>query len=417
MSMAAAGYNGRYQERATPANRLELALAVAFVALAPVTYLSLDALYFTASDFFGVATLILMLVNRRVPLAFFGPATSLWLIAFLLFLGGLMLGSVVRGDPQAGLVVFLQYSYSLIIIPMVISARRLEETLLLMRVFVLSVAAIMLHGAFLVNFVSDPDPRLVSPSGRLRSLIGRENAAATMAAVAITFSVYLRMTGAIRVVHFLPSLAILVYGLLLTGSNTGFGVAVVGVGFVLLFMGQVRAILASLAVSGLAAFIILQFGETVLPEVFRERVFGALVSGDLYQAGTFEDRFELIREAIGVADTTIFLGLGADQFRVISVQNAPVHNAYLLILAEGGLISFLGLCGLFLAGAALGVGAITNPDSRARGALTLAIVVFFALLLNAFAHFYARFWHVPLALAMSLSLPRGVQSMYPYRLS
>ena len=417
MSVAEAGYNGRFQERATPANRLELALAVAFVALAPVNYLSLDALYFTASDFFGVATLILMLVNRRVPLAFFGPATSLWLIAFLLFLGGLMLSSVVRGDPQAGLVVFLQYSYSLIIIPMVISARRLEETLLLMRVFVLSVAAIMLHGAFLVNFVSDPDPRLVSPSGRLRSLIGRENAAATMAAVAITFSVYLRMTGAIRVVHFLPSLAILVYGLLLTGSNTGFGVAVVGVGFVLLFMGQVRAILASLAVSGLAAFIILQFGETVLPEVFRERVFGALASGDLYQAGTFEDRFELIREAIGVADTTIFLGLGADQFRVISVQNAPVHNAYLLILAEGGLISFLGLCGLFLTGAALGVGAITNPDSRARGALTLAIVVFFALLLNAFAHFYARFWHVPLALAMSLSLPRGVQSMYPYRLS
>jgi len=417
MSVAEAGSNGSFQELATPANRLELALAIVFVALAPVNYLRLDALYFTASDFFGVATLILMLVNRRVPLAFFGPATSLWLISFLLFLGGLMLGSLLQGDPLAGLVVFVQYSYSLIIIPMVISARRLDETLLLLRVFVISIAAIMLHGAYLVYFVSDPDPGLVSPSGRLRSLIGRENAAAAMAAVAIVFNVYLRLVGAIRVVHFVPSLAILIYGLLLTGSNTGFGGAVVGVAFVLLFMGQVRAILASLAISGLAAFIIVQFGETVLPEIFQERVFGALASGDLYQAGTFADRFELIREAIGVADATIFLGLGADQYRVISAHDAPVHNTYLLILAEGGLISFLGLCGLFLTGTALGVGALTNPDSRARGALTLAIVVFFAVLLNAFAHFYARFWHVPLALAMSLSLPRGAQSMYPYRLS
>lgn len=417
MSLAEAGSNRNFGGAASSAGRLELGLAVVFVALAPVNYLRLDAVYFTASDFFGIATLAVMLLNRRVPLDFFGPATSLWLISFLLFLGGLMLGSLLRGDPLAGLVVFAQYSYSLIIIPMVISARKLDEALLLLKVFVLSIAVIMLHGAFLVNFVSDPDPSLVSPSRRLRSLIGRENAAAAMAAAAITFNVYLRATGAIRVAHFVPVLAVLIYGLLLTGSNTGFGGAVIGVGFVLLFMGQARAIMVTLAVAAVGVLIVVQFGEAVLPEIFLKRVFGALASGDLDQAGTFEDRFELIREAIRVTDGTIFLGLGADQYRTISAQGAPVHNTYLLVLAEGGLVSLVGLCGLFLAGAALGVGAIATPDNRARGALTLAIVVFFALLLNAFAHFYARFWHVPLALAMSMSLPRGTQSMYPYRLS
>ena len=197
-----------------------------FVALAPVNFLRLGGIYFTASDFFGIATLMLMLLNRRVPLAFFGPVTSLWLLSFLLFLGGLMLGSMLGGDPLAGLVVFVQYSYSLIIIPMVISARRLDETLILLRVFVFSIAAIMLHGAILVNFVSNADPTIVSPSGRLRSLIGRENAAAAMAAVAITFNVYLRLIGEIRIRYFVPSIAVLIYGLLLTGSNTGFGGAV-----------------------------------------------------------------------------------------------------------------------------------------------------------------------------------------------
>ena len=99
MSVAAAGTIGSAQAPAAPAQRLELALAVVFVALAPVNFLRLGGIYFTASDFFGIATLMLMLLNRRVPLAFFGPVTSLWLLSFLLFLGGLnLLGLGVMGE-------------------------------------------------------------------------------------------------------------------------------------------------------------------------------------------------------------------------------------------------------------------------------------------------------------------------------
>lgn len=394
------------------AKRLELYLAVVTVALSPMNYLRLDVAYFTASDFFGFLTLLVMLLNRSVPLRFYGPVTSIWLFSLMLFLGGLLLGSIVQGDPVDGLIACIQYSYSLIIIPVIIAYRRLDETFLLMRVLILSIAAIMLLGAYLVEFMPDANPRLVSGSGRLRSLLERENAAGAMAAVAITFSVYLKMVGMFRLVYFMPIMAVLLYGLMLTGSNTGFGATVLGVGTVLLLVGKVGTILVTLFFVIVCSAIAMQFGDLFLPEVFQRRVFGALSSADIEQAGTFADRFELMREAIRFSNDTVWLGLGADQYRESSAHDAPVHNAYLLLLSEGGILSLIGLCGFFISGFALGLRAYKPRQGLMLGALTIAIFILFALMLNAFAHFYARFWHIPLALAMSISLPRASYSMY-----
>lgn len=399
-------------DRQTQARRLELYLAGATVALSPMNYFRLEMAYFTASDFFGFLTVIVMLLNRSVPLRFFGPATSLWLFSLMLFLGGLLLGSIVQGDPVDGLIAFVQYFYSLVLIPIIISCRRLEETFLLMRVLIYSVSAIMLFGIYLIVFVPDANPMLVSGSGRLRSLLERENAAGAMAAIAITFSVYLRIVGIFGLVHFVAIMAILVYGLMLTGSNTGFGAATLGTGMILLLAGGVRTIVAAALLAAIFSATVLQFGDLFLPEVFQRRVFGALSSVDIEQAGTFMDRFALMQEAFQLSNETVWLGLGADQYRTFSSYGAPVHNTYLLVLSEGGVLSLLGLSGFFLSAFALGIVAYRSPESRMLGALTLVTVILFALLLNAFAHFYARFWHVPLALAMSLSLPRVAYSMY-----
>ncbi|WP_298908903.1 O-antigen ligase [uncultured Aliiroseovarius sp.] len=393
--------------RKTSAKQLELYLAIATVALSPMNYLRLDVAYFTASDLFGFMTLIFMLLNRTVPLRFYGPTTSLWHFSFILFVGGLLLSSIAHGDPVDGLIVSLQYFYSLIIIPIIIACRRLDETFLLMRVLIYSIAAIMLHGIYLVTFVPDASPRLVSGSGRLRSLLERENAAGAMTAIAITFSLYLRLTRRFRLKHFAPTLVILLYGLMLTGSNTGFGATVLGASLVLLLVGSFRTTLITVGLGGIFIAITLLAGDLFLPEVFQRRVLGALSTADLSQAGTFSDRAALIQEAFQLSNDAKWLGFGANQYRIISHHGAPVHNTYLLILLEGGIMSLLGMCGLFFSALALGIGAYRNPESRSRGVITLVTVILFILVLNAFAHFYARFWHVPLAIAISLSLPRA----------
>ena len=389
--------------------RLEMALATATVALTPMNYFRLEELYFTAADLCGLATLVLMLINRRIRLDFFEIATPLWLGSSVLFIAGLALGSLTHGDPVAGVVVCVQYLYSLIIIPIILAGRDYRQTIFLLKVFVASVAVVMVHGAYLVHFAVNPDERLLSPSGRLRSLIERENAAGAIAAIALTMSLFLYVEKEIRLLVFCLLLAVLLYGVMLTGSNTATAASIAGPVLFLIFSRRVRGLAIAAATMALIGFIISRFGASVLPEVFQRRVAGAISSADLEQAGTFVNRFELIQEAIGIADRHALLGMGADQFREISRFEAPVHNTYLLVLSEGGILSLLGLFGILLTGVIIGGRLTRDRTTLPRAALTLATVIFFALLINAFAHVYARFWHVPLALALSVSLRRGDQ--------
>src|SRR3546814_3033601 len=60
------------------------------------------------------------------------------------------------------------------------------------------------------------------------------------------------------------------------------------------------------------------------------------------QAGTFTGRMDLILEAWEIVEDTMFVGIGVDQYRVVSPTQVPVHNMYLLLWAEGGLLALLG---------------------------------------------------------------------------
>ena len=111
----------------------------------------------------------------------------------------------------------------------------------------------------------------------------------------------------------------------------------------------------------------------------------------------------LIQEAFRLADDYLLIGMGVEQFRHISVFDAPVHNTYLLLLNEGGLLSLCGLVVLMLAGLPAALSHLGDRRHRGVAATTLTILLIFALMLNTFPHFYARFWNVPLILALSLS--------------
>ena len=137
--------------------------------------------------------------------------------------------------------------------------------------------------------------------------------------------------------------------------------------------------------------------------MFRDRVLNGILAGDVEQAGTFSDRVMLIQEAIRIAPDWLLVGMGADQYRYFSAYGHPVHNTYLLLLNEGGLLSLSGLLLLLLTGLPAAFLALSSGPTRKNGALTLTILLIYALVLSTFPHFYARFWNVPLILALSVS--------------
>ncbi|MEQ3748134.1 MAG: O-antigen ligase family protein [Celeribacter sp.] len=383
--------------------RVELLLVALTVFLAPINYLRAEFAYVTLSDLFAVLSLAVMVFRGTLPLYPFGRASLMWYGSVFLLILGLLLGSTVNGDLANGVEVVGQYCVALVLLPLLILCRPRFEMLLLIKVFVLSLVVVMLHGAYVIAYTPG-DLRFVSRSGRLSSLIERENAAGALAAMGVVFTLWLYFIKEIRLFPLLLALVPLGYGLLLTGSNTGFFLTAIGALTLAVLSGAPR-ILGGVVLCGVALLaVIVTWGELFLPEIFLKRVFGALQTRSMSAAGTFDDRMFLIREAFGITRDTLAIGLGANQYRLISAHGAPVHSTYLLLLAEGGLISLLGHAGLLLASFHIGWPALIDRRRRWMGVLTLTILLMFIMVQTGIAHVYARFWVVPWYLALSASL-------------
>lgn len=377
-------------------------LAAVAVFLSPMNYLRAPGVYFTASDLAVVLALVVMLRQGALPRRPFGPATGLWVAGFLLLATGLLLGSIAHAAGVELGVVLAQYAFSLLLIPLVVAGRSLDETVTLARVLVLSIVVVMLFGIWMIHVAADPPKVFVSYNGRLRSLVERENEAAALGAVAIVFLLGLWGAGRARLWELIIALPILAYGIMLTGSNTGLGCATLGVAAVMLLAPSGRLTLfVVLTLSAILALGVLF--PVLVPDVFRTRVLEGITTGDPSLAGTFTDRLLLMQEAFLLADNRLLIGMGAEQYRTISVFDTVVHNTYLLLLNEGGLLSLCGLVVLMLSGLPAALSHLSDARYRALAATTLTTLLIFALMLNTFPHFYARFWNVPLILAFSLS--------------
>lgn len=386
------------------ARRTELLLAAAATALAPINYLRLPAFYFTASDMAALLCLCVMLANGTVRLRPLGAGTAPWLLGLGLLSAGLLASSIAAGAVDRGLIAAGQYVYSYFLLPVVICARPWRETILLVKLFVASILAMCVHGIWLIHFAENTTLRFVSGSRRLLSFVERENELASLMSMTAPLLLWLAAARLVHAITAAAAMLLLLYGLTLTGSNTGLMTMVVGCAVFGLATLNLRQLMTAAAFAAGLFFAVIQWGHLFLPAVFQKRVLGALESGDIDQAGTFSGRYDLIVEAFGFADDHLLMGMGADQYRVISAHGAPVHNAYLLIWTEGGLIALCGLLLMMAAGGIVASRAARRRGGRVSAACALAVLLLFMVMINAIAHVYARFWVAPLALALSIAV-------------
>lgn len=366
-----------------------------------------SSILFTVSDLLYVVSLGILVLSEKLPLAPLGRATSLWYTASLLLFGGLLASSMVNGDPVRGFIVVSQYAFAYVLLMWVIvrdedldSVRRLVVCL------VLGLLIIDLHGVysfFAIGYV--PGVRgAVTGGGRLATLLGNANEAAAMNAAVVPFVLYLWQSGTLRLVFAVPALALMSVTVILTSSNSGLASFVASV---VVFAGLSNNRMF-LRIAGFALVIALIFyfggGTDLLPETFQRRVLGALATGDLSEAGTFVDRLALMKEAEAMIlqHGFLLLGIGADQFRVLSVQGAPVHDVYLLVWAEGGLFALVGWLLFFVICLALGMVARTRRGSAQEGATLIAVALTFLVFAISNPHIYSRNWLTPVMLGLSL---------------
>src|SRR3546814_12608715 len=103
---------------------------------------------------------------------------------------------------------------------------------------------------------------------------------------------------------------------------------------------------------------------------------------------------DLILEAWEIVEDTMFAGIGVDQYRVVSPTKVPVHNMYLPLWDEGGLLALLGWM-LLLTIAGVSVVRVYWVDRQAA-ALGSSVRSTFLICSAASPHSYERMWLVPL---------------------
>jgi len=382
------------------ARRFEFGLACAVVFFAPMNVLRLPAFYFTASDAFACLCLGFMLLNRSVQLRPLGPGTAFWMFGLATCVAALLASSLLAGAEDRGIILILQYLFAYFLLPLVLLGRSWEQTFTLMRVFVISIVLMILHGIYVVDIIAETNTVFVSGSGRLQGFGERENECGSLIALTVPMVLSMVLMGAMRAWTAVFLLPLLAYGIMLTGSNTALYAMLLGLAMV--FMGALT--LRRLAL-GVMVAPLLWLGlnapsvQAYLPATFQKRVLGGLATGNLDTAGTFADRMQLNAEAFRLGSDVVLLGYGADQYREISAWHAPVHNLYLLMWIEGGFLAVAGFI-LMMAGGVVTLLCALPRDRNVFmcGFITLGL---FAVLINAVPHVYGRFWAVPVLLSLA----------------
>lgn len=370
--------------------------------------LRLSFINLTLADICFLVALVAFLSHGMINTVPFGLLTPLWLAALSLMLGGLFFSSLLYGDLSRWIVIALQYLVAFFFIPILLTAQSRPMVQRLALVFVMGATTMEAIGALVALFFTHNTapgilgPEFLTGNGRLGAFAGEANWNGMLISAAFTMLYYcMRERLAPRWMLVIAG-CILAWGLLLTASFTGFLATTTVTAFTLLLLGGRYLMRGIIAIAvGIAIFVA---SGAPLPATFSKRVGGAIASGDISQAGTFTGRVELIKEAWSMAENTTLLGVGADEFRNVSVMQQPVHNLYLLIYTEGGLPAFMGLLGLL--GLMLGMALRGIRTNRSEGVLALTVICVFLIYTTSSPHMYARFFLMPSMLALSLLFAR-----------
>lgn len=393
--------------------RIEFAMVATAVFLAPYSSFHHPALFFTLSDFVFSAALALRLLTGW-PLRPLGAGTELWYLGLILLNYGLLVSSLIAGNIDRGWIVFAQYLFAYLCLPLMLCRSSYDEAVSLAKWCVYGMVVMCAFGiaAYLWGYNGGYQKQfaIVSGGGRLSAFVDNPNGLAGFIAFTLPLLWFLASTGAFRRLTSLALSVPLFVALVLTSSNTGLLSAILASGTFLIGLRRIKLLAIAVAAVGALAFSVQRWGQYFLPEVFQRRVLNAVTEGNISEAGTFADRYELMKEAWRLADTHLWLGMGADQYRVISEYGLPVHNTYLLLLNEGGLAS---LCGylILLASALMAPYQARHTKHGAPimlCATTIAITV--AITAVSFVHVYNRFLAVPLLLAVGLAVAATARS-------
>ncbi len=384
-------------------DRLAQGALIVGVFLSGWSLLRVGQMNLTVSDIAVLASFCIIVAQGQLRLTPFGPLTPYWIAGLTMMLGGLFVSSVINGDPLRWANIASQYMVAFLLIPILLLQQDQRMTRIMPVAFVLGTALSETIGIIATFFLTYHDTLAILGDGfitgndRLGAMAGQPNPNGAVVAFSLPMLIYALRHGTIPRWLGLVCWLVLVWGLMLSASFTGFFATIVAVLSTLMLMGLRYVV--RLALAGLVAASLFIASGAPLPKAFQQRVGTAVESGDIQAAGTFVNRAELIQEAWRMAEGNTLIGLGVDRYREVSAYDNPVHDLYLLIWNEGGCVAFIGLMTLLCLLVVLAAQGLR--DRRDESAMACAVVMVFLIYTASYPHMYSRMWVMPVMIALA----------------
>ncbi len=227
----------------------------------------------------------------------------------------------------------------IIIFIMMINVITTRRRLLIFMKLIVMCGCVLAVGAIKHYLEGNFSLRGVRIEGIVGGIFGNPNDLATSLDLIIPLAIVLAMTqrGVWRFLSML-SVPVLVLGVIVTFSRSGFIALALGVGFFIWKLGEKkrgRMILASVAV-----MVVLLMAA---PGSYRARL-STIFDVESDRTGSAQERQEILRRAVWLAVRRPVIGVGISNFGAYSIREMLAHNSYLEISAElglAGLIAYL----------------------------------------------------------------------------
>lgn len=364
--------------------------------LSCASYFRLGNINFDLSDFIFLIVAVGVFFKFRYLRFVKIKSLRIWIyISIFIFLIGFLI-SGYKSDLERYWIVFAQYCYGIFVIPFVMKDVLKDNPKLIDKglfYFTLGILSITVFGIIIYHFFPLLSLRFSSSaSRRMGSLMENPNQMASFLCIAFLMLTYLRERKEVGLFFYIFSLGIIIYGLLLTGSFSGLLTFMVSLLCYLFLIRGYRLILYVLSfITIVSVFVMLN----LIPETITSRIEASSSSQSGY--GSYDYRMELNDVALDIITKKPFIGIGLNNFQNYSGYPNDVHNAFLLIWAEAGILPIIGMFIMF-SSLIFTIFRLFRQKrlSRPDLAFLIALCACIVIALSNHTHFYARFWFIPI---------------------
>lgn len=367
-------------------NKLIYHLLLIGVFLSPyIMYLPLG-INFTVYDFILILCLGLIVIS--LTLQFDGKiklSNPKEYSLIFLFIIGSSISALNAINVVSSMNILLQYLFAIIVQFVVINhlfrySKDINRTIFkVLDVYIFSLLVVLFIGFAASTGLLPNGDIYFSGNGRLESVMGNPNVLAKYLVFSLPILLfYIDLKRKTFLSYFL--IAILIYNLFLTASFGGFLYAVITTIYYytakMLFVSKPIKfnngdILISKKIINIRIIMLLVFSIFSVtyilsnpPEVFSERI---LTANNLSEAGSANLKLDLMVESTKLISTEYgAVGMGLGSYPYISEYHTNVHNLYLLVFSETGILGFVGLFGLLFYTFILSLKLIRHSDPKTK---------------------------------------------------